>query len=64
VNAAEAAATRQEEIWSTVASGTRSSLVDSPPGAGSRHSFERLAAVHTDAPKFPSSSRPMTRPTT
>ena len=34
MNAAEAAATAQEEIWATVAAGTRSTLVDSPPGAG------------------------------
>jgi hypothetical protein len=34
VKAAEAAATAQEEIWATVAAGTRSTLVDSPPGAG------------------------------
>lgn len=34
LNAAEAAATIREEIWVTVAAGTRSTLVDSPPGAG------------------------------
>jgi hypothetical protein len=34
VNPAEAAATTREEIWTTVAAGTRSTLVDSPPGAG------------------------------
>ncbi len=34
MNAAEAAATTREEIWSAVAAGTRSMLVDSPPGAG------------------------------
>jgi hypothetical protein len=34
VKAAEAAATAQEEIWATVAAGSRSTLVDSPPGAG------------------------------
>ena len=34
VKAAEAAATTREEIWTTVAAGTRSTLVDSPPGAG------------------------------
>jgi len=34
VKAAEAAATTQDEIWATVAAGTRSTLVDSPPGAG------------------------------
>lgn len=34
MNAAEAAATTREEIWTTVAAGTRSTLVDSPPGAG------------------------------
>lgn len=34
LNAAEAAATTREEIWATVAAGARSTLVDSPPGAG------------------------------
>ena len=34
MNPAEAAATTREEIWATVAAGTRSTLVDSPPGAG------------------------------
>jgi hypothetical protein len=34
VNPAEAAATAREEIWATVAAGTLSTLVDSPPGAG------------------------------
>ena len=34
MTAAEAAATTREEIWATVSSGTRSTLVDSPPGAG------------------------------
>ncbi len=34
MKAAEAAATAQEEIWATVAAGNRSTLVDSPPGAG------------------------------
>ena len=34
MKAAEAAATTQDEIWATVAAGTRSTLVDSPPGAG------------------------------
>jgi len=34
VNPAEAAATTREEVWATVAAGTRSMLVDSPPGAG------------------------------
>lgn len=34
MKAAEAAATAQEEIWATVAAGSRSTLVDSPPGAG------------------------------
>jgi hypothetical protein len=34
LNAAEAAATTREEIWAAVAAGTRSILVDSPPGAG------------------------------
>lgn len=34
MNTAEAAAATREEIWATVATGTRSALVDSPPGAG------------------------------
>ena len=34
MNPAEAAAITREEIWTTVAAGTRSTLVDSPPGAG------------------------------
>ena len=34
MTAAEAAATTREEIWATVTAGTRSTLVDSPPGAG------------------------------
>jgi hypothetical protein len=34
VTAAEAAAIRREEIWAIVAEGARSTLVDSPPGAG------------------------------
>jgi len=34
VTAAEAAAITREEIWATVAAGARSTLVDSPPGAG------------------------------
>ena len=34
MKAAEAAATTQDEVWATVAAGTRSTLVDSPPGAG------------------------------
>ena len=34
MNPAEAAAGTREEIWATVAAGTRSTLVDSPPGAG------------------------------
>lgn len=34
MNASEAAAAAREEIWATVASGSRSTLVDSPPGAG------------------------------
>ena len=34
MNPAEAAATAREEIWAAAAAGTRSTLVDSPPGAG------------------------------
>lgn len=34
LNAEEAAARTREEIWATIAAGTRSTLVDSPPGAG------------------------------
>ena len=34
MNPAEATATTREEIWAVVAAGTRSTLVDSPPGAG------------------------------
>ena len=34
MNPTEAAATAREEIWATVAAGTLSTLVDSPPGAG------------------------------
>jgi hypothetical protein len=34
MTAAEAAAIKREEIWTTVSTGTRSTLVDSPPGAG------------------------------
>jgi hypothetical protein len=34
MNPAEAAAAAREEIWAAVAAGTRSTLVDSPPGAG------------------------------
>lgn len=34
MNLAEAAAAAREEIWAAVAAGTRSTLVDSPPGAG------------------------------
>lgn len=34
MSTAEAAANTREEIWTTVAAGTRSTLVDSPPGAG------------------------------
>ena len=34
VNPAEAAAATREAIWATIASGARSTLVDSPPGAG------------------------------
>jgi hypothetical protein len=34
VNASEAAAATREGVWETVTAGTRSTLVDSPPGAG------------------------------
>ncbi len=34
MSGAGAVATTQEEVWATVATGTRSTLVDSPPGAG------------------------------
>jgi hypothetical protein len=34
VRAVEATATTREEIWATIEAGTRSTLVDSPPGAG------------------------------
>jgi AAA domain len=34
VKASEAVATTQEQVWASVAAGTRSTLVDSPPGAG------------------------------
>ncbi len=34
MKAAEAAAATREEVWDTVMAGTRSTLVDSPPGAG------------------------------
>lgn len=34
MKASEAVATTQEEVWASVAAGTRSTLVDSPPGAG------------------------------
>lgn len=34
VNPAEASAAKREEIWATVAAGSRATLVDSPPGAG------------------------------
>lgn len=34
MNAVEAAASAREEVWGAVAAGTRSTLVDSPPGAG------------------------------
>lgn len=34
MNAAEAAAAAREEIWEAISAGARSTLVDSPPGAG------------------------------
>lgn len=34
MSAAEAAADAREEVWDAIAAGTRSTLVDSPPGAG------------------------------
>ena len=34
MNPAEAASAAREQVWATVAAGTRSTLVDSPPGAG------------------------------
>ena len=64
VNPAEAAATTREEIWTIIAAGARSTLIDSPPGAGSRHLSERSGVGHAGARKCRLSSRPTTRRTT